>query len=397
MDDFRVEEIPAENIEQNPDILPEKQARSKFNRCGLSVLILYAAMSVVTSIVSAIIIGIRTFLITVGALIDQVQFNSVNDIFSFLSESDLALYIYVASPIGAGVGMIVGTAFMKKILGYKECAKIEKKSVSFGGFLLLVLMAFGLWGIGAALGNYTVFFGNSGGQQLFPGFFIEVDGKAMLPYYCYAIFGAPIVEELAFRKTMLTVLRPYGEVGSAFVTALLFGMIHGNSGQFLLAFFLGILLATVFLKTGKVIYTILLHAIINFTATLPDILSVFGIDIAIPWNFAVLALTVSGLLAMVLARKWKFLALQKTDIPNANAFMFKNPGMRIVKILGLITLISTDVATMISSAVSMKSPLPLLVIFSTAASVLCILFVYGKVGKSKPAPGPDSHTEEPSV
>ena len=74
---------------------------------------------------------------------------------------------------------------------------------------------------------------------------------------------APVMEELIFRKLMLDRIRNYGEKTAIFFSALCFGLFHGNLTQFLYAFSVGLFLGYVYCKTGKVIYTMVMHALLN--------------------------------------------------------------------------------------------------------------------------------------
>lgn len=74
---------------------------------------------------------------------------------------------------------------------------------------------------------------------------------------------APIIEEFIFRKLLIDRLTPYGEKISVFFSALLFGLLHGNLYQFFYAFLIGIVLSAIYVKTGKIIYTISIHCFIN--------------------------------------------------------------------------------------------------------------------------------------
>ena len=80
----------------------------------------------------------------------------------------------------------------------------------------------------------------------------------------------PIVEEIIFRKLAIDRLTPYGEKIAVFLPALIFGLIHGNLYQFFYAFLLGVVFSLIYTKTGKIIYTIILHCFINlFFGVLP--------------------------------------------------------------------------------------------------------------------------------
>lgn len=75
---------------------------------------------------------------------------------------------------------------------------------------------------------------------------------------------APILEELFFRKLFLDRLGFVSRRVAVIACGLAFGLLHGNVSQFYYAFFMGCLFAAVYLKTGKLHYTVLLHAVANF-------------------------------------------------------------------------------------------------------------------------------------
>ena len=85
---------------------------------------------------------------------------------------------------------------------------------------------------------------------------------------------APIMEELICRKLILDRIRPLGEGISIILSGFLFGALHGNLHQFFYAALLGMLLAFVYLKTGKIVYPMLLHMLVNIICgVLPTIFS----------------------------------------------------------------------------------------------------------------------------
>ena len=86
------------------------------------------------------------------------------------------------------------------------------------------------------------------------------------PWWINLIFIAllaPILEELFFRKLLCRYLLPLGEGYAIILSAAIFGLAHGNFFQFFYAFGLGCLFALVYVKTGKIIYSILYHMAIN--------------------------------------------------------------------------------------------------------------------------------------
>ncbi len=82
----------------------------------------------------------------------------------------------------------------------------------------------------------------------------------------------PICEELIFRKLFIDRLTPYGEAIAIFLPSFIFGLFHGNLYQFFYAFLLGVIFSYIYLKTGKIIYSICLHVFINlFCGVFPSL------------------------------------------------------------------------------------------------------------------------------
>lgn len=74
---------------------------------------------------------------------------------------------------------------------------------------------------------------------------------------------APIIEELLFRKLLIDRTRQFGEGLSILLSGLLFGLFHGNLYQFFYAFGLGAIFAYIYIRTGRLRYSITLHMLIN--------------------------------------------------------------------------------------------------------------------------------------
>lgn len=82
--------------------------------------------------------------------------------------------------------------------------------------------------------------------------------------FIFTVILAPILEELVFRKLLIDRVIVFGDRTAILLSALLFGLAHGNFYQFFYAFGLGYLFAYVYIRTGKIGYTISFHMVINF-------------------------------------------------------------------------------------------------------------------------------------
>lgn len=98
----------------------------------------------------------------------------------------------------------------------------------------------------------------------------QVTGSGLWANFILLALAAPILEEIVFRKLILGHLTAYGTGIAIFCSAFIFALIHCNLYQFFYAFFIGLVLGAVYCRTGRVIYTILLHALFNlYSGVLP--------------------------------------------------------------------------------------------------------------------------------
>ncbi len=97
-------------------------------------------------------------------------------------------------------------------------------------------------------------------------------GLSPLNTFFLMVVCAPIVEEYMFRKLLIDRTARYGEKTAMLLSGLMFALFHGNLNQFVYAFALGVFFGFIYVKTGKLIYTIALHAAVNFMGSIPLIL-----------------------------------------------------------------------------------------------------------------------------
>lgn len=148
-------------------------------------------------------------------------------------------------------------------------AAFEKKKMSLGAFGKVFLMCYAITIVSNLLGITFISLLEvaMGGELTNPvdAHLVEQDFAA---FFLTAVAGAPIFEELFFRKFIVDRTTHYGSFVSAMVSGLMFGLFHGNLFQFPYAFALGVCFAMVYIRTGNILYPILLHAAINFTGSI---------------------------------------------------------------------------------------------------------------------------------
>ena len=96
---------------------------------------------------------------------------------------------------------------------------------------------------------------------------VFLSGDNVLAMIMVAVL-APVFEELVFRKLIIDRTRRYGEWIAILYSSLAFGLFHCNIYQIFYAFVIGILLGYVYVRTGNLILTIIMHMTINATSSI---------------------------------------------------------------------------------------------------------------------------------
>lgn len=151
---------------------------------------------------------------------------------------------------------------------------------------------------------------------------------------------APIFEEFLFRKMLIDRSIKYGARVSIILSAVLFGLFHGNLNQFFYAALIGGFFAYVYIKTGKLIYPIILHAFVNLMGSVVSLIlanaiinletsiSAFDLTMVLLYLVVCATLVVLGIVGLSRYRKAKFNG-EKTKISLNYPYttMFMNLGM----------------------------------------------------------------------
>lgn len=124
--------------------------------------------------------------------------------------------------------------------------------------------------------------------------------------------GAPVFEELIFRKLLIDRIHKYGEGMAILISGVLFGLFHGNFSQMFFAMGLGFFFAYIYIRTGKIWYTIGFHMIINLSTSVITVKILKCIDLELLDRISVMdpmaaetqALTMQILPQMLLLIGW---------------------------------------------------------------------------------------------
>ena len=151
----------------------------------------------------------------------------------------------------------------------REAIKLPQRKMSAGKYMIFLMICFGVMIAGNITGiiiNQII--GFIKGSPVINSVELLLNNNSLWANIIIVGICAPIFEELVFRKFLVDRMVRYGEATAVVVSGLIFGLFHGNFTQFFYAAALGMLFAFVYVKTGRLRYTILTHFIINMSSTL---------------------------------------------------------------------------------------------------------------------------------
>ncbi len=99
-----------------------------------------------------------------------------------------------------------------------------------------------------------------------------LNGMPLWEVTLFMVVVAPILEELLFRGIVCKKLLALGEGYAIILSGAFFALFHGNFYQLFYAFTLGCFFGFIYVKTGRLIYTVLYHAAINFLGSVVTLL-----------------------------------------------------------------------------------------------------------------------------
>ncbi len=114
------------------------------------------------------------------------------------------------------------------------------------------------------------YFGFSGSLPSPP---LNNDPAVLVLYAINIAVVPPLVEELMYRGVILQSLRRFGDGFAVLVSAILFGLYHGNFIQMVFAFFCGLAMGYVVVRTDSLLPSILIHFINNGISVMTDLIT----------------------------------------------------------------------------------------------------------------------------
>ncbi len=160
-----------------------------------------------------------------------------------------------------GICMPLGMFILKKA-GVKNPSVYEK--MSGRTFFIFLAVTFAAMYLGSVASNVinTLIYSASGRSSD-----IQIPGisnwTSAAMYFLTTVILAPVMEELFFRKYLLGSMTRYGERAALLMSALIFGLAHHSVAQMIYAFLGALVFGYIYLRSGKIRYTMIIHSIVN--------------------------------------------------------------------------------------------------------------------------------------
>lgn len=203
-------------------------------------------------------IGVLGIVSTIAAYLITLLVNKIN----IVTDQNKFVITYLINAISI---YVIGYGSIKLLLKNTEnVEKKEKKKLKISGFLLLIAILIG----SAQIVNIITQIILTIIKSIFS---IQINNNVAelmetsdsISLILFAVILGPLFEELIFRGTLLKKLRVFGDKTAIIYTAIAFGLFHCNIAQIPFAITAGLILAYTVVKTNNIVYSIILHMILN--------------------------------------------------------------------------------------------------------------------------------------
>ncbi|AGF56550.1 hypothetical protein B0P06_005176 [Clostridium saccharoperbutylacetonicum] len=269
----------------------KKLIKRDFNKLGLTILM--------NELIANVVIFICVVIIFIGKILVNPNI-SQDGMLDVLKDGRYSGTLSIIGVVIAFIPFLIyrGKTFFQHDLRV-ENKKFNLKIVLVSAVVLLSLNSF-LGIFASLLESLLNLFGLSANFALEQ---LESLNDFAIPMVIYTCLVAPIFEEFIYRGAILRSLEKYGKKFAIMVSALLFGMMHGNFYQIFMAMGVGLILG--YLATEYSIkLTIILHIINNVSVQALTILSPkLGDNIVNIFDISFLVIAIIILIAVIIRKR----------------------------------------------------------------------------------------------
>ena len=307
-------------------------------------------------------LGVGTFAILgIGTAAQFLLIHVVNSVWPQVMEHSWGMWLLTFAPIYL-IAVPIGLLLLRKV----PAKPLEKHDLKPSRYMVTAIICIFMMYAGNILGTIITAL-----LQLLPGLSAGnpilgyATDNALLPKVLFMVILAPVIEEYIFRKQLIDRMHIYGEKLAVITSALMFGLFHGNLSQFFYAFALGLVFGYVYLKTGKLRYSIGLHMLINLIGSVigpfflekiavldtMETLDLAALEPIMPWLIGfgtyvlvLIGFAVTGLVLLCINKRRVAFAPAEIELPKGSRFKtaYVNVGM-ILLAVGCLALIVASV------------------------------------------------------
>lgn len=307
-------------------------------------------------------LGIGTFAILgIGTAAQLLLIYVVNNALPQVMEHSWGMWLLTFAPLYL-IAVPIGLLLLRKV----PAKPLEKHDLKPSRYIVTAIICIFMMYAGNILGTIITVL-----LQLLPGVSAGnpilgyATDNTLLPKVLFMVILAPVIEEYIFRKQLIDRMHIYGEKLAVVTSALMFGLFHGNLSQFFYAFALGLVFGYVYLKTGKLRYSIGLHMLINLLGSVigpfflekvavvdtMETLDFATLEPVMPWLIAfgayvlvLIGLAITGLVLLCINKRRVSFAPAEMELPKGTRIKtaYVNAGM-ILLTIGCMALIVASI------------------------------------------------------
>lgn len=226
----------------------ERSVKKSFSRIWLSIFLYICASYLVSFLIQILIIV-------------------------FQGSPQGALSILEIPIVSASLGVLpmylIGLPILALVLRGMDTRKRKPINISAKEFLSLFLVSVSLMQFGSYISQLL-----SGAYSSIFGYEIQnstsdtIEAWPIWLVFLLVVIIGPLVEEFIFRRLLIDRLSVFGDKTAILISSVAFALHHGNLFQFFSAALLGLVLGYIYVKTNKLFFPVLMHAILNFLGSI---------------------------------------------------------------------------------------------------------------------------------
>ena len=267
-----------------PPPSPQDIERKKLRSSGITVGALLLALSLTMETTYVIVAKLLMF---VGFLPD----GALNKTMLGVDNTTFLLIYGVVYTLAMGLPMLIICFQKNKFWPLSPAKPVSGRVVLFG-----VLGGIGVCMVANIVASYFIAILSEFGVSIpeSPQMMENTPTSFLLNLFIVAVLPG-LLEEMIFRGCVLRMLRPYGDVFAVFVSALMFGLMHGNVRQIPFAIIVGLVLGFLYVVTDNIWIPIVVHFLNNAVSLLMEYMSFSLSESTVSFFYSVGIITLAAL------------------------------------------------------------------------------------------------------